>query len=97
MSLGTEYSCENLVPSKTTKNPNLFRINPGDNDASYLDLQSTPGCNIGQGATRMPLDCSESSCLSDSDIQTLENWIKNDQHHRNRGVVVETSHWSASP
>ena len=97
MSLGTEHSFENLVPIKSTKNSNLFRINPDDDDTSYLDLQITPSGSIGQGTTRMPFGCSGSSCLSDSDIQTIENWIKKGQHYRDRGLVVETSHWRVSP
>ena len=97
MAVGTENSFENLVPISCTKNPNLFRINPGDDDAIYLDQQISPGGNIGQGTTRMPFGGSESSYLSDGDIQIIENWIKNGQHHRDRGLVVETSHWSGSP
>jgi hypothetical protein len=77
MALSAGQAFGNLVPIKSTEIPNLFRINPGDDKASYLYQKIIPNPTITIVGVRMPLGCSGSSCLSDSEIQTIEDWINN--------------------
>jgi hypothetical protein len=77
MSLSAGQAFGNLVPIKSTEIPNMFRINPGDDDASYLYQKIIPNPTIMIVGNRMPLGCSGFSCLSESEIQTIEDWINN--------------------
>ena len=49
-----------------------FRINPGDDEASYLYQKIIAGGNIASGTQRMPLG---GPFLTDEQIDTIENWI----------------------
>jgi mono/diheme cytochrome c family protein len=62
-----------LVAIKSSEDSTRFRINPGDDEVSYLYQKIIEGGTITGG--RMPLGCSGATCLSDSDIQAIENWI----------------------
>lgn len=74
LDLSAGNAFRNLVPMKSSEDPTRFRINPGDDDASYLVQKIIAGGNIAPGTSRMPLGCSGATCLSDSEIQTIRNW-----------------------
>lgn len=59
-----------LVGNKSLENSSLFRINPGDDDASFLYQKIIATPTIDRG-TRMPLG----GALTDEQIAVIENWI----------------------
>jgi|GEM_PF-358849 len=71
MNLESGQSFRNVI-AKSTEDGTRLRVNPGNSTASYL-FQKVIGGNI-TGA-RMPLGCSGSTCLSDTDINTIKDWI----------------------
>ncbi|MBI3300811.1 MAG: hypothetical protein HYZ72_01845 [Deltaproteobacteria bacterium] len=73
--LSQGQSFKNIVAVRSMENPSLLRINPGvSEDESYLYRKIT-GENIAPGTARMPFGCSGATCLSQSEIDTIENWI----------------------
>lgn len=68
-------SFQNIVGVKSIENPALFRVSPGDEERSYLYQKIIANGNIAAGTLRMPLGCSGNSCLSDAEIQAIEDWI----------------------
>jgi hypothetical protein len=75
LNLSAGNAFRNLVPIKSSEDDGRFRINPGDPDASYLyrKIIGAPGIVGG----RMPLGCSGATCLSDTETQTILDWISN--------------------
>ena len=73
MDLRAGQAFRSLVAIKSSEDSTRFRINPGDDEVSYLYQKIIEGGAI-VGA-RMPQGCSGATCLSDSDIQAIENWI----------------------
>jgi hypothetical protein len=73
LSAGNAFA--NLVPIKSSEDSTRFRVNPGDPDASYLYQKIIPDGDIVAGTARMPFGCSGATCLSDSEIQTILDWI----------------------
>jgi hypothetical protein len=72
--LSAGNSWKNIVARSSAEHPSQPRVSPGDHDRSYLYQKVIP-----QGAisgARMPLGCSGGSCLSDSEIKAIEDWIK---------------------
>lgn len=65
----------NLVPIRSLEDGTRFRINPGDDEASYLYQKIIEDGDI--TGSRMPLSCAGDSCLSDEEIEIIENWINN--------------------
>jgi hypothetical protein len=65
----------NTVALRSIENPLMPRITPGSTAQSYLYQKIIPAGTI-VGA-RMPLGCSGATCLSASEISTIENWIIN--------------------
>ena len=65
------------VAVRSVENPQMPRITPGNTAQSYLFQKIIPGGAIAPGTGRMPLGCSGASCLSASEISTIENWILN--------------------
>jgi hypothetical protein len=65
----------NTVALRSIENSQMPRITPGSTAQSYLYQKIIAGGTI-VGA-RMPLGCSGATCLSASDISTIENWIIN--------------------
>ena len=69
-------SFKNIVGVRSVENAALLRVNPGDDDGSYLYQKIIANGNIAAGTTRMPQGCAGSNCLSDSEITAIEDWIK---------------------
>lgn len=65
----------NTVALRSLENPQMPRITPGSTAQSYLFQKIIPGGNI--IGERMPQGCSGATCLSASEITTIENWILN--------------------
>lgn len=64
------HAFRSLVGNKSIENSGLFRINPGDDDASFLYQKIIANPTIDRG-TRMPLG----GALTDEQIDVIENWI----------------------
>jgi hypothetical protein len=67
----------NTVALRSIENPQMPRITPGSTAQSYLYQKIIPGGTIAPGTQRMPQGCSGATCLSASEISTIENWILN--------------------
>jgi hypothetical protein len=72
LSSGNAFS--NTVAVRSSEPSNLLRVSPGDDDGSYLYQKIIPNGNIAEGV-RMPQGCSGSTCLSDTEIKAIEDWI----------------------
>jgi hypothetical protein len=77
LDLSAGNAFDKLVPIKSSEDDNRLRINPGDPNASYLYQKIIAGGDIAPGTSRMPQGCSGATCLSDGEIETIENWINN--------------------
>ena len=73
LSSGNAFS--NTVAVRSSEPSNLLRVSPGDDDGSYLYQKIIPNGNIVPRTLRMPLGCSGSNCLSDTEIKAIEDWI----------------------
>lgn len=73
--LSAGHAFQSIVAIKSTEDPSLFRVNPGEDEDESLLYRKITGENLPPPGTRMPLGCSGNTCLSDQDIQTIENWI----------------------
>jgi len=76
LNLSPGQAFASIVAIRSVENADLFRINPGaDEGESYLYRKVS-----GEGAiagVRMPLGCpSQQPCLTQDEIDTIENWIK---------------------
>jgi hypothetical protein len=71
--LSAGNSWKNIVAVRTLEDPSRPRVSPGNDDRSYLYQKIIPSGNI--AGARMPLGCSGNSCLSDSEIKAIEDWI----------------------
>ncbi|NOT55784.1 MAG: hypothetical protein HOP18_14385 [Deltaproteobacteria bacterium] len=67
----------NTVALRSLENPQMPRITPGKTAQSYLFQKIIAGGAIAAGTQRMPPGCSGATCLSASEISTIENWIIN--------------------
>lgn len=65
------HAFRSLVAIKSTENANYFRINPGDDEVSYLYQKIIANPTIERGS-RMPLG---GPSLSEEQINVIENWI----------------------
>lgn len=61
-----------LVPIKSGEDATRFRINPGDDEASYLYQKIIAGGDIAPGTSRMPPG---GPFLTDAQIETIAAWI----------------------
>lgn len=72
MDLRAGQAFRSLVAIKSMEMSSHFRINPGDDEASYLYQKIIAGGNIASGTQRMPLG---GPFLTEEQIDTIENWI----------------------
>jgi mono/diheme cytochrome c family protein len=71
MDLRAGQAFRSIVAIKSTENGTLFRVNPGDDDASYLYQKIIANPTVDRGS-RMPLG---GPFLSDDQINAIETWI----------------------
>jgi hypothetical protein len=72
MDLRAGHAFRDLVPIKSMEMASHFRINPGDDETSYLYQKIIAGGDI--VGSRMPLG--GPPFLTDEQIETIEDWIK---------------------
>jgi hypothetical protein len=65
------------VAVRSLENGQLLRVTPRSLASSYLYQKIIAGGTIAAGTQRMPLGCSGVTCLSQSEIDTIGNWILN--------------------
>lgn len=70
MDLRAGQAFRSLVGNKSLENSGLFRVNPGDDEVSYLYQKIRPSPAPAVGA-RMPIG----GALTDEQIAVIENWI----------------------
>jgi hypothetical protein len=73
LDLSAGNAWRNIVARSSVEDPSRPRVNPGDDERSYLYQKVIPGGTI--LGVRMPFGCSGNNCLSQSDIDTIEEWI----------------------
>jgi hypothetical protein len=73
--LSAGQSFRNIVAVRSVEDLSRPRVSPGNAESSYLYQKIIPGGNIASGTARMPLGCAGASCLSESDIQAIADWI----------------------
>ncbi|HEV8712793.1 MAG TPA: hypothetical protein VGX03_08210 [Candidatus Binatia bacterium] len=73
--LSAGSSWKNIVAVRSTEDPSRPRVSPGDAERSYLYQKIIAGGDIAPGTSRMPQGCAGSGCLSQDDIDKIEQWI----------------------